>query len=167
MDGTLMVSKLIFARRERQLRKLLMFLSCYTVVSGLVACGSSGGSGGVVGGTPSSGVSTIVNITLTPRGPSIQIGQTQQFVATAMDTRGNPIPGVIFTWVSSNPAVASITNNGLATGLLMGSTTITATSGMVSSNPSTLTVTPIVSSIALTPPAPSIQVGQTQQFVAM
>jgi len=134
MDGTLLVSKLIFAGQERQLSKLAMFLSCSALVFVLVACGGSGGSGGV-GGAPSSGVSTIVNITLTPRAPSIQAGQTQQFVATAMDVSGNPIPDVTFTWVSSNPAVASITNSGLATGLLTGSTTITATSGTVSSNP--------------------------------
>jgi hypothetical protein len=95
------------------------------------------------------------------------VGQTQQFVATASDANGNPIPGVTFTWASSDPSVASITSNGLATGLIVASATITATSGTVDSNASTLTVTPSnVGSITLTPPAPSIQVGQTQQFVA-
>jgi len=85
--------------------------------------------------------STISSITVTPPAPSIQVGQTQQFVATAMDANGNPIAGMTFTWASSNSMVASIVGTGLATGISGGTTTITATSGTVSSNPSTLTVT--------------------------
>jgi Big-like domain-containing protein len=117
---------------------------------------------------PSSGGSTLTNITLSPNTPSIQIGQTQQFVATAMDANGNPIPGINFTWTSSNQTVAGVDNTGLATaGPSGGTTTITATSGSVSSNPSTLTVAlSTVSSVSVTPSPASIQVGQTQQFVA-
>jgi uncharacterized protein YjdB len=157
-----MASGLLFVRtkRVRQVSKFATFLGYCTLMSILVACGGSGD-------TPPSGVTTTADITLTPPATSIQVGQTQQFVATATDADGNPIPEVTFTWVSSNPVVASITSSGLATGHLVASTTITATNGTVSSNASTLTVTPSnLASITLTPPAPSIQVGQTQQFVA-
>ena len=111
--------------------------------------------------------STVSFITLTPPAPSIQVHQTQQFVATATDASGTPISGLTFTWRSSTPTVASIDSAGLATGLAEGTTTITATNGTVTSNPITLTVAPsTVSFITLTPPAPFIQVHQTQQFVA-
>ena len=111
--------------------------------------------------------STISVITLTPPAPSIQVHQTQQFVATATDASGTPISGLTFTWRSSTPTVASINSAGLATGLAEGTATITATNGTVTSNPITLTVAPsTISFITLTPPAPFIQVHQTQQFVA-
>ena len=157
-----MATGLFFVRtkRVRQVSKFATFLGYCTLVFALIACGGSGD-------TPPSGVTTTADITLTPPATSIRVGQTQQFVATATDADGNPIPEVTFTWVSSNPAIASITSSGLATGHLVASTTITATNGTVSSNASTLTVTPLnLASITLTPPAPSIQVGQTQQFVA-
>jgi len=111
--------------------------------------------------------STVSFITLTPPAPSIQVHQTQQFVATATDASGTPISGLTFTWRSSTPTVASLDSAGLASGLAQGTATITATNGTVTSNPITLTVAPsTVSFITLTPPAPSIQVHQTQQFVA-
>ncbi|HKQ34362.1 MAG TPA: DUF4038 domain-containing protein, partial [Nitrospiraceae bacterium] len=116
---------------------------------------------------PSPAPSTISSITLTPSAPSIQVNQTQQFVATARNASGRRVSGLIFTWTSSNPAVASITNSGLASGLSEGIAMISATNGTVTSNPITLTVAPTtVSFITLTPAAPSIQVQQTQQFVA-
>ena len=111
--------------------------------------------------------STVSVITLTPPAPSLQVHQTQQFVATATDASGMPISGLTFTWRSSAPTVASINSAGLATSLAQGTATITATNGTVTSNPITLTVAPsTVSFITLTPPAPFIQVHQTQQFVA-
>jgi hypothetical protein len=51
-----------------------------------------------------------------------------------MDANGYPIPGVSFTWTSSNPTVASIDATGLATGLSVGTATITASAGGVTSN---------------------------------
>jgi hypothetical protein len=111
--------------------------------------------------------STVSSITLTPSAPSVQVRQTQQFVATARDASGNPMSGLTFTWATSNPTVASITSAGLASGLSEGIAMITATSGTVSSNSATLTVAPsTVSSITLTPSASSVQVNQTQQLVA-
>lgn len=109
----------------------------------------------------------VASITLTPTASTIQVGQQQQFTATAKDGGGNTIPGVPFTWSSSNSTVASISGSGLATGLVQGSTAITATSGPVTSNPAALTVTPSpVTTITITPTAPSIEAGRTQQFTA-
>ena len=85
--------------------------------------------------------STVSFITLTPAAPSIQVHQTQQFVAAAIDVSGNPMSGLTFTWTSSNPAVASINSSGLASGLSAGTTTITASSGTITSNQATITVT--------------------------
>src|SRR5207247_7435925 len=74
------------------------------------------------------------------------------------------------TWSSSSTAVATISNaggsQGLATSVAAGTTTITATLGLVSGN-TTLTVTAAtLSTITVTPTAPSIANGTTQQFTA-
>src|SRR5207244_524598 len=71
------------------------------------------------------------------------------------------------TWHSSNGAVASISASGVATGLSVGSSNITATSGGITSNTAVLTVTaPTLVSIAVTPNSPSIAKGLTQAFLA-
>ncbi len=58
-------------------------------------------------------------------------------------------------------------SDGLATSLATGSTQITATLGTVISTAVTFTVTPaILASIALTPAAPGVALGGTQQFAA-
>jgi hypothetical protein len=106
--------------------------------------------------------STVSSITLTPSAPSIQVNQTQPFVATARDASGNPISGLTFTWTSSAPTVASITSAGLASGLSQGTTTITATNGTVTSNQATLTVTPFVSTPGYSYP---LKVGPTSRYL--
>jgi len=102
-----------------------------TVAAFLVACGSGSES---VSNPPAQ---TVSSITVTPSTASIQVNQTQQFVAT--DASGAPISGL--TWASSAPMVASINSAGLAIGLVQSSTMITATSGTMTSNPTTLIVT--------------------------
>jgi trimeric autotransporter adhesin len=82
----------------------------------------------------------VASITITPVGASITVGGTQTFNATAQDLNGNAIAGLTFTWTSSLPA-ASINTNGVATGLSVGTSKITASSGGKTSSPATLTVT--------------------------
>jgi len=130
--------------------------STITATSGAVA-----GSAALTVSTP-----TLVSITVTPSSPSVPVGGMQQFTATGTysnGTTGNLTSSA--TWSSSNPAAATITTSGLATGVAAGSTTLTATSGSISGS-TTLTVTPALASIAITPSNPSIPVGSSQQLTA-
>ena len=69
--------------------------------------------------------------------------------------------------MSSNPAAATITSAGLATGVGTGTTQITAALGGVTSPGDMLTVTAAtLVSIAVTPVSPSIAKGLSQQFKA-
>jgi hypothetical protein len=115
---------------------------------------------------------TLVSIDVTPPSLSIMHGTNQQFTATGTYTdNSTQILTTQVTWSSATPSVASISNSagtkGLATSLAVGSTSITAVAGPVTSNAVTLTVTtgPLVS-IAVTSPAPSIGLGANQQFTA-
>ena len=114
---------------------------------------------------------TLTSIAVTPTNPTILVGATQQFTATGTYSDGiaqNLTSQV--TWASTSPAVATIiANSGLATGVGIGTSTISATLGGVVSTPQTIQVTPTptLASIAVTPTNPTLQqVGATLQFTA-
>lgn len=77
----------------------------------------------------------VTSLEITPSEASIPRGQTQQFVATAMLSDGSELTvtnNSALSWVSSAPQVAEITsnlpeNNGVAKGLTIGVTEVTAT----------------------------------------
>ena len=128
---------------------------------------------GAVSGTTTLTVTaaTLSSIAVTPTNPSIAKGLTKQFIATGTysDNTTQDITSLV-TWSSSAGSVATISNaagsKGLATSVVAGSTTITATLGAVSGT-TTLTVTnAALSSIAVTPINPSIAKGLTKQFIA-
>jgi hypothetical protein len=90
-----------------------------------------------------SGMPRVAKLDLTPAQPSISVGGTDQFTATARDSAGNVITTAVLTWQSSSPNVASISStSGLAQGLLPGTTTITVSADGITSSPAALTVTP-------------------------
>ncbi|MGB7924803.1 MAG: Ig-like domain-containing protein, partial [Pyrinomonadaceae bacterium] len=86
----------------------------------------------------------VSRVEVLPDTATINRGATQQFTATAFDENDQPVPGVTFIWDSSDDAVATVDQSGLATALGIGTVTITATApdgmgGMVSDS-ATLTV---------------------------
>jgi uncharacterized protein YjdB len=110
----------------------------------------------------------LVTIDVEPTAPSIAVGATQQFTATGVysDLSTHDISAMV-TWTSGTPATATINASGLATGVANGTTTITATLGAVNGTALLTVTTAALVSIAVTPVAPSIAKGTTQQFTAM
>jgi len=128
-------------------------------------------SGGVTGVTTLTVTdATLVSIAVTPADPSIADGTSQQFTATGVytDASTQDLTEQV-TWSSFNEAVATVSNaddsKGLATAAGAGTTTVSAISGGVTGD-TTLTVTATLVSIEVTPTAPSIANGLTQQFTA-
>ena len=69
----------------------------------------------------------VATVTVSPATATIFEKGTQGFAATAFDSNGQTIPDVVFTWTSSNAAVATVDATGRATGVSPGEVTITAT----------------------------------------
>jgi trimeric autotransporter adhesin len=114
---------------------------------------------------------TLVSIAVTAPSLSIAKGTTVQFTATGTYTDNSTQDlTTSATWLSATPSIAPVDNagsNGLATAVAVGTTSITAASGTITSPAVTLTVTPAtLVSIAVTPANPSIIKGSSQQFVA-
>ena len=85
-------------------------------------------------------VAPVATVTIAPDAASIPIGSTQTFTATARDADNN-IVGTTFTWTSTNPGVATIAANGLATAVAQGSTRIIAATSNEVADTVTLDVT--------------------------
>lgn len=83
----------------------------------------------------------VVAVSITPTSATIVEGATQQFVATATDASGTPIPGTTFTWTSDTPAAATVSSAGLVTGVAPGSAVITAAAANGVSATANVTVT--------------------------
>jgi len=125
----------------------------------LAGCGGSSSA-------PSDTTVTVSKITLTPATANVNVGSTQQFYASAVDSNNNSL-AVLISWTSSSSSVASVNSSGIATGLSVGTTQITAAAGGVTSNTATLTVASRVASITISPMSSSVPVNGTQQFTAV
>jgi len=71
----------------------------------------------------------VTEVVVSPPEAEARVGNTYPFLAVAYDASGNPCDNVTFTWTSRNPGVASIDASGIARGVAVGQTTITARTG--------------------------------------
>ena len=110
----------------------------------------------------------VSSITVGPAGASVAAGLTLQFKATAAYSDGSQKDvSQSATWVSSNTAKATVSAAGLATGLIVGTSSISATlSGVTGSD--TLTVgPPNLVSLIVSPNKPNVAAGKKLQFSAL
>lgn len=102
----------------------------------------------------------VVSLTVTPADASVRIGETQQYVAMATledDTVVDMSHAV--TWSSSDSAIATIDAVGLATGVVQGNPTITAT---IQDGTSNISAT---AQLAVLPPLPNFDLGCTNGLI--
>src|ERR1700690_15709 len=150
--------------------------SIATITSAGVATGVKAGTvtitatlSGISGTASLTVTQQLVSIDVTPHTVSIGIGAKQQYTATGTYQTGGPqdITGQV-TWHSSDLTKAGIDTAGLATALVTGTTTITASLSGITSNSATLTVVPpTVVSIQITPATNPIAIGNATVYTAM
>lgn len=138
------------------------------VGTAMISASSSG-----IAGSASLSVSaaTLTRIDVTPSVATVAKGVQQQFVATGTysDSTTQNLTTLV-TWMSSAPSVATVgsgAEGGLATGLAVGSATITAVMGAIQDN-AELTVTAAeLRSIAIQPANPMVAAGTSLQLSAV
>ena len=97
----------------------LRFLALATFAAcTLAACSSDGGSN-----APS-----VASVVIDPVSVALQPGQTRQLTASPRDGSGAGVAAAT-TWASSNAGVATVSQTGLVTAVVIGTATITATAG--------------------------------------
>lgn len=100
-------------------RGFLLFL----VVAGGLSCG---------GGTSGPSATMVAAVTVSAPQKNIGVGNTAQLSAVAYDQTGAQLVGVTFQWSSSDKTIATVSSEGLVTGVAVGSARITAMTGTVS-----------------------------------
>jgi hypothetical protein len=156
-----------------QLTSLAAFLLFALLLS---SCGgSSSNSGSNPGGSNPPPAATLKSIAISPDNPSIAITTTEQFKATGTysDSSTKDLTASV-SWKSASTAVATIatgsasSTDGLATGVAVGNTKISASLNSVASS-TVLTVTPPppqVSSVTVVPSNPIVVLGAPVQLTA-
>lgn len=111
--------------------------------------------------------STLASIAITPVNPTIAPGTTQQFTLTGTFGDGATVDLTRSAyWTTSNYHDAFVFYSGLVTGIGAGEVTVTGNFLGLSAQ-TTLTVSSAsIVSVSVTPSAPSIDLGSTQQFAA-
>jgi YD repeat-containing protein len=109
----------------------------------------------------------LVSLSISPANESIPKAVSQQLTATGLFNDGstqNLTSSV--TWSSSNPTVATIVGNGLATDVGEGTTTISATLGAISGSTSLTLTAPAAASVSVNPSPAAISAGGMLQLTA-
>jgi len=129
----------------------------------VAACGGGGGDGG----TPPDTTPRVTSVSVAPTSATMVVGDQQQFTATVNVVNG---ASTAVGWTSSAAAVASVTSSGQVTAVTAGSATITATSTFDATKSAAAQITvnpkPAVVSVAITPAAPTVIVGQNVPLTA-
>src|SRR5208282_6637422 len=103
-------------------------------------------------------------LAISPLNGSVQPSNTQQFMATGTYTNNSTADVTSQTiWTSSNPAVATINGSGLATGVALGTATISGDCQcyVVKTNLSVSNQAVTITAIAVTPATATIATGNT------
>jgi uncharacterized protein YjdB len=109
----------------------------------------------------------VVSVVVTPASNTLVVGQTTQLTAQLKDEAGSILTGRAITWTTNSPTVATVTSEGLVTGVGAGTATITAASEGRSAT-AAITVNPRpVSAVIVSPEAVTIFATQTVQLSAL
>jgi len=106
----------------------------------------------------------VASVTVTPSNASVQVGGSIALTAAALDRRGRVLAGQMFTWSSSNTALATV-SGGVVTGVAVGPVSITATTGG-QDGVAHVTVTPLPS-VVPKPGPPGTRIGFPPPLVSL
>src|SRR5690349_12252145 len=118
-------------------------------------------------GGDSSGPPSVASIDILGPTADIQIGGTVQLSATAKDAKGNTLTGKTVSWSTSSGAIATVSTNGLVTGVSAGTVSITASVDGKTMSRDVKVVSSPVGAIAVTVASTAIAIGGTTQATAV
>ena len=94
---------------------------------------------------------------------SVRLGKSKTFLVEARDAEGKKLTGRTISWTSLNPNIVAVDANGVATGVGLGATVITARAGAASATTDVF-VQPLATSLVLLPGSSTLQVNATRQL---
>lgn len=107
----------------------------------------------------------VASLTLDPASVTLAPDETATLVATTRSADGTVLTGRVVTFASSNVKVATVSSDGIVTGVAPGTATITATSEGKSTT-ATVTVQPVVAYVIVSPDPVFLKKGGTVLLTA-
>jgi hypothetical protein len=110
---------------------------------------------------------TVASVAVAPGAVTlVSLGGSMQLSATARNAGGTTVPAT-FTWISSNPSIATVNATGSATAVSNGTASITATAAGIGSNAVTVTVAQELAAVEVTPADDTlVALGDASLFAA-
>ena len=141
--------------------------------SGMVTAAGNGAatvmatSGAATGSAAVTVAQVVAEVAVTPAIDTVFTGGTLQLAASAADANGHAVADASFAWASGDTSVARVDDSGLATGVAVGTTAITASSGGVTGAAQLTVVAPVPTDLAVTPDSVKLAaLGDTVRLVA-
>jgi uncharacterized protein YjdB len=113
------------------------------------------------------GPPALASLSISSGASSVPLGLTAQLGVSGTMTDGTAASGLSVAWTSSDMSVATVSPSALVTTKGTGKTTITVTSGSVSTTMPLTVTAPVFDHITLSPADASVALGLTQQFTAV
>lgn len=109
----------------------------------------------------------VASVVVQPATISMRVGVSSPLQAQTLDAEGQPLSGRTVTWASSNQTIATVSAQGVVTGVAPGAATITATSeGRVGQAAVTVTLPP-VQTVVVAPALDTLGVGTEHTLSAV
>jgi len=105
-------------------------------------------------------------VSVAPTSATLTVGGSTQLSASIKDSQGNALSGRTVTWQSADPAVASVSANGLVSALAAGGPVSVRATCEGSSASAQVTIVAAVASVAVTPATSELRIGGTVQLTA-
>jgi len=134
------------------------------VLTGLAGAGVIGIACSSSNGTVSGPAATLRSIAVSPANDTLVVGASQAFTARPLDANNNLVSGVSLSWASSNTAIVTITQTGLATGVAAGTAQIAASAYGINGLATVTVVQLPVASVVVAPSSVTTRIGATTQL---
>lgn len=123
--------------------------------------------GGVTGIASLQGVASVATVSITPFSRNLRVAESLPLSYSLRDAAGNALLARAVTFTSSAPTVATISADGVVTGIAAGNTTITATSETRTATYNlTVEIVLPVNTVTVGPLNATVAIGGTQQLTA-
>jgi serine/threonine protein kinase/uncharacterized protein YjdB len=108
----------------------------------------------------------VVRLALQPTALSIRANESQRLSARALDARGDVREGTPIAWGTDDPAIATISEDGLVSGVREGRVIVRARVGAIEATAPVSVLPPAVAMVRILPETPSVEVGDETVLVA-
>jgi uncharacterized protein YjdB len=147
-----------------------LFAVAFAAVAATIGATACGGDGPSDPPDQSVLADSVATVTIAPANPTVSLGATLGLTVTLRDSSGSVVVGPVVDWSSGRPDVARVANNGVVTGVGVGSAVIRASvaapSGERAGTATVLVVELAVASVTVSPSVLTIPVGRVEQLSA-